>query len=141
MTISGEGVHWLVFEGLLPLFGAAVIFLIWGGFLLVTASDKSKVGWPWGQAADPMGWLYGVAALSMQIGLTSLSSGNSILAWTCRGLGIASVGLLLAAMTNRGADAGWKPRRKFQGVVVALIIAILIIGYKAHCGALVGGGR
>src|SRR5207248_2159238 len=93
----------------------------------------------WKEARDPMGWLYGAAVLALQAGLTSAKSGNTILTGSCIASGAVSLLLLLSAMTNRGENPQWKPRRSLEFVVAVLITAILTAGYKAHSVALSGG--
>ena len=132
--------RWLVVEGLLPLLGAGVLFLLWGAMRWVTASDKSKFNYSWKEARDPMAWLYGAAILSVQAGSTSASIGSSsILTISSFAAGVGCLLLLLSAMTNRGEDAKWKPPLSLELVVIVLIIAILTAGYKAHALAASGG--
>lgn len=141
MTVwDAAAARWLLLEGLLPLLGAGVLFLLWGGIRYVTSSDKSSFSYKWNEALDPMAWLYGAAILSAQAGSTSAASGtSSMLTVLCFGAGVVSLLLLLSAMTNRGEDAQWKPPRSLVLVVALLIVAILIAGYKAH--AVTASGR
>jgi hypothetical protein len=124
--------RWLLFDGLLPLLGAGVLFLLWGGIRYVTATDKSVFNYSWKQARDPMGWLYGAAILAMQAASQSAVSGNSLLTVSCFAAGAVCLLLLLSAMTNRGEDPTWKPPRSLEVVVGILILAILTAGYNAH---------
>ena len=103
-------ISWLLFQGLLPLTGAGVIYLLWGFFRYVTSASKAKVDYHWSAAADPLGWLYGSVILAAQSALQSFSlRGNQALAWGCLCVGLFSLLLLVSAMTDRGEASGWKP--------------------------------
>jgi hypothetical protein len=62
-------VNWLLLEGLLPLAGAGVIYLLWGAFRYVAATDKAQFTYHWREAADPLGWLYGAIIIAAQSAL------------------------------------------------------------------------
>jgi len=134
-------VKWLLSEGLLPLLGAAALFLLWGLVRLLAADRHKPFHYSWKEALDPLGWLYGASILAIQSGARASSSGNESLSlglYLCAGVCLL---LLLAAMTNRGDDPEWKPRPSFQVVVVAFIVAILTAGYAAHFSPLDGGAK
>lgn len=52
-------IAWLLLEGLLPLFGAGAIYLVWGVCTYAAATAGSEFNYRWKEAADPLGWLYG----------------------------------------------------------------------------------
>jgi hypothetical protein len=50
-------ISWLLFQGVLPLTGAGLIYLLWGVFRYVTSANKAKFDYHWSGAADPLGWI------------------------------------------------------------------------------------
>jgi hypothetical protein len=102
-----------------------------------TAPDKTKFTYSWKEALDPLGWLYGAAILSIQSGFAA-DSGNGVLKSLCFASSAASLLLLLSAMTDRGADANWKPPTSLQRVSGALVVAVLLAGFYVHKDALEG---
>jgi hypothetical protein len=84
-------ISWLLFEGLLPLIGAGLIYLLWGFFRYLASTNKTEFSYHWSEAADPLGWLYGAVILAAQSALQSFSShGNQALAWECLCIGLLS---------------------------------------------------
>ncbi len=136
----GEAERWLVIEGLLPLLGAGVLYLIWGLALYMGRSAAQKVvpfDYSWKEWIDPLGWLYGAAILAVQAGTSSLhGGGSSVLTFFCFGAGFASVLFLLAAMTNRGqhqpGQPDWEPPFSLTVTAALLVVAVLTAGYKAY---------
>jgi hypothetical protein len=125
---------WLLLEGVLPLMGAAVIYLLWGGFRYVAAMESAQFTYQWAAAADPLGWLYGALIIAVQSAVKSFSapSRHEFLAWACIIGAILCLVLLLAAMTERGAVSEWKPPRRLHRYALALVGVILFFGYWAH---------
>jgi len=124
---------WLLLEGLLPLAGAGVIYLLWGVFRYVAAVDKS-FKYHWSEAADPLGWLYGAVIIAAQSAMKCFSEHgvHQTLAWMCVLGGLACLLLLVAAMTDRAATAAWKPPISLQVFAVVLVGGILYVGLKVH---------
>jgi hypothetical protein len=126
-------ISWLLFQGLLPLTGAGLIYLLWGVFRYVTSANKAKVDYHWSAAADPLGWLYGSVILAAQSALQSFSlRGNQLLAWGCLCVGLFSLLLLVSAMTDRGAAAGWKPPLGLHLFAIVLVGVTLYLGLAVH---------
>jgi hypothetical protein len=126
-------VNWLLCEGLLPLAGAGVIYLLWGCFRYAAAINKTQFTYHWREAADPLGWLYGAIIIAAQSALKCFSAqGDQIVAWSCVGGGITCLLLLVAAMTDRGATSSWKPPLSLQAFAVLLVAAVLYAGMKVH---------
>jgi hypothetical protein len=129
---NGLAVRWLFVDGLLPLLGAAVLFLLWGFARYLAAPSGKAFCYSWKEAFDPIGWLYGATILAIQSGARASSSDNGPVRfglYICAGVALI---LLLAAMTNRGEDPAWKPKPSFQMTTILLIFAILTAGYAAH---------
>jgi hypothetical protein len=61
--------HWLLFEGIIPLFGAGFLYLAWGGVRRITAMSWSTSSYAWKETIDPMGWLYGALITVLVIGI------------------------------------------------------------------------
>ena len=126
-------ISWLLFQGLLPLTGAGVIYLLWGFFRYVTSASKAKVDYHWSAAADPLGWLYGSVILAAQSALQSFSlRGNQLLAWGCLCVGLVSLLLLVSAMTDRGETSAWKPPLGLQLFAIVLVGITLCLGLAVH---------
>lgn len=126
-------ISWLLFEGLLPLVGAGLIYLLWGFFRYLASTKKAEFSYHWSEAADPFGWLYGSVILAAQSVLQSFSShGNQFLAWGCLCIGLASLLLLVSAMTDRGAISDWKPPLPWKLFAILLIGATLYFGSAVH---------
>jgi hypothetical protein len=126
---------WLIFEGVLPIFGAGVLYSLWG-LLIAIARGSWKPAFAWREAVDPLGWLYGALIIAIQAAVRSLAvrPTGSPVTWACMiGAGFCFM-LLLAAMSARGQHANWQPRlplKLFAGVVV---IGTLACGYFAQPG-------
>jgi hypothetical protein len=129
-------ISWLLFQGLLPLTGAGLIYLLWGVFRYVTSTSKAKVDYHWSAAADPLGWLYGSVILAAQSALQSFSlRGNQLLAWGCLCVGLFSLLLLVSAMTDRGAESDWKPPLRLHLFAIAVVGVTLCLGLAVHTPA------
>jgi hypothetical protein len=126
-------ISWLLFQGLLPLTGAGLLYLLWGVFRYVTSENKAKVDYHWSGAADPLGWLYGSVILAAQSALQSFSlRGNQLLAWGCLCAGLFSLLLLVSAMTDRGAESAWKPPLRLHLFAIVLVGVTLYLGLAVH---------
>ncbi|MBS0417180.1 MAG: hypothetical protein JSR66_05675 [Proteobacteria bacterium] len=131
-------VSWLLLEGLLPLFGAGVIYLVWGVCTYAAAVETSEFTYRWGEAADPLGWLYGATMIAAQNAVRdfTLSSHRLALGWGCVVVGIICLLLLVAAMTNRGATWTWRPKCIFQAFTIVFVGTTLYIGFLSHTPSL-----
>lgn len=119
--------RWLALEALVPLFGAAVLFVLWGALRYVAMSTKQGYVYQWTQAFDPMGWLYGGAVIAFQAGTKGIGiSRSGTLPYWCYGSAIICVLLLIAAMTERGHSASWTPPKSLTLVSLVLVVIILI---------------
>jgi hypothetical protein len=126
-------ISWFLFEGLLPLIGAGLIYLLWGVFRYLASTNKAQFTYHWSEAADPLSWLYGSVILAAQSALQSFSShGNQALAWACLCIGLVSLLFLVAAMTDRGATSAWKPPLSWQLFATVLVGFTLFVGLKVH---------
>lgn len=126
MALDGP-MKWLIFEGLLPIFGAGVLYSLWG--LLIAIA--------WREAVDPLGWLYGALIIAIQASIRSAvgRAERSLLTWGCMiGAGFCLM-LLLAAMNQRGQASGWQPRLPLKVFASLLVIGVLTLGYFAQEGA------
>jgi hypothetical protein len=135
-----EQMLWLVFDALVPLFGAAVVYLLWGAACYIAAPSRTAFQYSWAECIDPLNWLYGSAILSVQAGITSGHAKSAMIIQVfCFAAAAASLMLVLAAMTNRGQKPAWKPSVLMHVVSGVLVIVTLAAGYKAHTLVLVGG--
>jgi hypothetical protein len=128
---------WLLWEGLMPLFGASGVYLA-SGFYKRLASPGST--YAWGEAVDPMGWLYGALIIAVQSAVRLFEAGAPYL---YAGIGcticILACGMqLLAGMNERGADRSWRPSRQFKIAALVTIAIVLVSGYLARSTANTG---
>jgi hypothetical protein len=141
---ADDAVRWLMIEGLLPLCGAGVLYIIWGLAKYANANPRSGFTFAWKEALDPFGWLYGGGILAVQLLVKSLSRQWPPAAPKFLGIpgatialgveGVACIILLIAAMDNRGRNAAWKPPATVTAIAVFLMIAILTEGYWVYNG-------
>jgi len=131
-------VSWLLLEGLLPLIGAGVIYLVWGVCRYAATVQRSEFIYRWGEAADPLGWLYGAIIIAAQTAVRdfTLSNHRFVLGWGCVILGGSCLLLLVAAMTGRGATSSWRPPFPFHLLTVVFVGATLYIGFLSHMPSL-----
>ncbi|HTN62489.1 MAG TPA: hypothetical protein VL147_13220 [Devosia sp.] len=126
-------ISWLLFSGVLPILGAAILYLLWGGLRYVASDNKSGFTYHWLEAADPIGWLYGAVIIAVQSTQLSLTRPDgSIFAWLFGCCGFTCLLLLIAAMTDRGAKDAWRPPLTLQIMAGALVLAILYAGFRVH---------
>lgn len=128
-----DAAKWLVLEGLLPLLGAGLLYVIWGGCRYVASSNKPTFAFEWVQALDPIGWLYGAVIISCQSGLRGLPiSSAGIIPYMCFVAAAICFLLLISAMTERGAVATWRPPLTLQIGAGILVIGILYAGFRVQ---------
>jgi hypothetical protein len=132
--LMSGAVEWLLVSGVLPLFGAGVLSLVIGG--VIFALLERTYWWSNAEIADPMGWLYGAAAIGVESALKIQGVPGDrakylyIFSWVAV---VTSAVLLLIAMTVRGMSA-WKFEIPFRFKVVAfgLTVATLTMGFRVH---------
>jgi peptidoglycan/LPS O-acetylase OafA/YrhL len=135
-----DAAKWLIIEGLIPLFGAGVLFLVLGVFLYVATQDKSRFSYTWSGFFDPLGWLYGATILAVQAGVkSSHSPENLTLTFLCFAAGAICLLLLVAAMFLRGGNKTYDPPVTLKVVTVLFVIVILAAGYNVNAGKAAGG--
>jgi len=123
--------RWLFIEALLPLFGAAVLFSSWG--LVRKLSNNGGLTYDWMAAIDPVSWLYGGSILAFQAGLKGVDARQAgVLPFACFVAAAISILILMAAMNERGQDAGWKPPRRLTVTTVLLVAGILIASFRVQ---------
>lgn len=126
-------VKWLMLEALLPMFGASLLFLLWGLARLAAAVDPRQFSFHWAAAIDPMGWLYGGAILAIQAGSKSLGLPDPAwLNWTSFSGALLSLLFLVAAMTERGQRSDWKPNIFFTALSLTLVTAIVAVSFQVQ---------
>ena len=121
---------WLLLEGVIPLLGAAVLFLVWGACRYLVAKDKSTFRHDWWAALDPVGWLYGGAVLAAQAGVRCAGTESPTLTTFCFGAAGICLLVLIAAMSERASDTTWQPPPSLRASSIVLVIAILYAGYE-----------
>lgn len=132
-------IKWLILEGLLPLLGAGILYVIWGCCRYVASGNKSTFKFEWLQALDPLGWLYGAVIIACQSGLKGLAIKNSgLLPLMCFAVAAICFLLLISAMTERGQASGWQPPLSLQIWSGILVIGILFAGFRVQDLAMTG---
>jgi hypothetical protein len=126
--------NWLLFEGVIPLFGAGFLYLAWGGVRRITAMSWSTSSYAWKESIDSMGWLYGALIIVIQTAIKSANATppSSYLKWGCIIGGVLCALLLLSAMNERGQNALWRPPMLMKLVATLLVIGILSAGFVAQ---------
>ena len=122
-------VKWLLLEGLIPLLGAAFLYVAWGACRYVVAANKTGFQHDWKAALDPIGWLYGGAVLAAQAGAKCVGTGSPILVSMCFGAAAVCLLILIAAMSERASDAAWQSPPSLRWSAVVLVVGILYAGY------------
>jgi len=126
-----EAVKWLLIEGVVPLFGAGVIYLAMGLCVLVVEKQKGKpFSYPWREAFDPIGWLYGGAVLSTMI---AVRSSAVVVPATLESFAILAAAacmlLLITAFRTKAERPDWKPSTLMSWVSGILVAATLYTGF------------
>lgn len=125
--------QWLIFEGVLPMFGAGLIYILWGLMLAIARASWSPP-FSWQEAIDPLGWLYGALIIAIQASVRCFAakSSSSFLGWwsmICAGICFM---FLLAAMGERGRNPQWRPGNLLKIFSSLAVIAALAVGYFAQ---------
>lgn len=117
---------WLLTGGLAPLFGAGVLYLLWGVFKKLAAPGSV---YRWRVAADPLGWLYAAILIAVQSAHRDFEMGMVLMGVGCIACAVACGMQLLAAMNERGTSQDWQPSPLFQSVALLLVAFSLVLGY------------
>jgi len=127
---ASEQLNWLFIEGLTPVFGAGVIFLLYGLCRYLAGANNIF----WREAVDVSGWLYCSLIISIHAAVKSLKAETPSAL-----LGIASIlcaivcGLMLiAAMTERGTNPQWQAPGKFKVCAFVMVLIAIPLGYQAQ---------
>jgi hypothetical protein len=125
---------WLMFEGVVPLFGASLVYLLSGFFKKLAAPGST---FAWKEAVDCMGWLYGALLIAIQSSARFFEAGP---AHRYTGVGCIVCGLicgmqLLSAMSERGANSTWQPPVRYKLMAFAVTVIVLWLGYQSHIPA------
>ena len=128
-----HALKWLATEGVLPLFGAGIAYLLWGVVLYAAANPRPAFkSYAWKEAVDPFGWLYGGAILASQLlGKTWAAGPLIVTVFLVLELGACAL-FLFAAMTHRGQNAKWQPPSFLTWAAAFLVIAIIIEGFFVY---------
>lgn len=124
--------NWLVFEGLLPLFGSGLLFVGVGWCKYAVSSSVSSFAWR--EAIDSMGWLYGALTIAVQSSVRCFDAGKAEigLGWWAVFCAIVCAMLLISAMGERGHDPAWQPTSKLKWHAFALVAVVLLNGYRVQ---------
>ncbi|HEX5341057.1 MAG TPA: hypothetical protein VFX55_01075 [Duganella sp.] len=123
--------NWLLSQGLIPLFGASIVYLIWGVFKKLVAPGAP---YRWREAFDSMGWIYGAIVIVLQSAARCFEAGSSYraLGISCAVCAMLGGMLLLAAMSERGTHGNWQPPVTFKIMALIFVATALTVGYLAQ---------
>lgn len=128
-----QALKWLLMEGAVPLLGASVLYLLYGGCRWLVSTKKSAFALPWKPAVDALGWLYGAIIIAVQTGWKGLSATGAGYTPYWAFFGAAGCFMvLLAAMNERGQDPTWEPPIMLQLFAGVMVVAILYAGFEVH---------
>jgi hypothetical protein len=123
--------HWLFFDGIIPLLGANLLFLAWGVARRINYNgEKGKFKFQWKQAVDPSGWLYGASLLAMQLGRASLAQNALMASLFFVAVAICFL-LLLANMTYRGDLTSYEAPPSLNYMAIGMVVLVLGVGYAS----------
>lgn len=121
---------WLLFEGIPPLFGAALLYWALIACLSIVQST-SQFDFTWHEAIDSTGWLYGAAVLAIQSTVKGLGSPSTgAIPFFCGAIALVCFLLLISAMFAKAADSDWRPGRRMKWGATVITVAVLAAGYK-----------
>ena len=126
-----EALKWLLIEGMVPIFGAGLIYLLMGICLLIVEKKQGKpFRYPWKEALDPIGWLYGGAVLATMIAVRSSAPTVSA---ALQGFAIGSAAmcllLLITAFRTKAEDPAWRPSTLMSTASGILVAGTLYTGF------------
>ena len=124
---------WLLWEGVVPMFGAGLLFVVWGLVLAVVRGAWSST-FAWKECIDSMGWLYAALVIAIQASIrgSALAKGqDDLVIWCYVGATVCFM-MLLAAMHERAHSSSWQPPTSMKISATMLVFAILFAGYKAQ---------
>jgi len=127
--------RWLVLDGLVPLLGANLAYILMG-IAMRNAFDKDakEFTFPLEPAWDPMAWLYGTCVIAFQLGSTAVGS-NGIAGTLFFGIAVLCSFQLMVCMHYRAREQTWKPPRSLKLTALVAIVAVLGGGYVFKNGA------
>jgi hypothetical protein len=129
-----DPIDWLLKEGLVPLFGASVLYVVLRSCAWVMATGKKQFAFFLKEALDPMGWLYGGAVLSIQTWMRTTGHDRLRIALLLEAA--VCILLLLVAMTNRAESRSkgthYEPPSSGEWAAGLLVAAILYTGLRAY---------
>lgn len=134
-------VRWLLFEGMLPLVGTALLY--WALLVCFAVVEaKNSMNFKWHEGIDSMGWLYGAAVLAIQTGFKGWGVATTgPIPWFCWAASIACFLLLIAAIFAKAADGTWQPKARMKWGATILTGLVLLAGFRTHQLLLeLGGG-
>jgi len=130
---ESEQLNWLFIEGLTPVFGAGLIFLLYGFCRYIAGANRIV----WREAIDSSGWLYCSLVISIHSAVHCLKLETLGIP-----LGIANIlcaivcgFTLIATMTERGSNPYWQAPVKLKFGSFAIAVFAITPGYYAHAAS------
>src|SRR5471030_924921 len=127
---SDEQLSWLFFEGLVPVFGAGIIFLLYGGCRYMVGATAFS----WKAAIDPQGLLFFGFIIPIQAAFRSpeAKTPQFFLGVFCIFCATLCGLLLIAAMAERGGNLAWRAPTRLKVGSFFLIVVIITAGYAVQ---------
>jgi hypothetical protein len=116
------------------MFGAGIIFGLWGFGKWASVRDKSKFSYAWAECFDSMGWLYAGIIIAIQAAIRCFNATDpeEVVGYACWGGAVVCLAFLLNAMNERGQDDQWYPPISLRLLSILLAVGILAAGYRAR---------
>ncbi|WP_065874864.1 hypothetical protein [Pseudomonas sp. 52 E 6] len=122
---------WLIWEGMLPLVGTALLY--WALLGCFKIAQSPSFTFKWDEAIDSLGWLYGAAVLATQAAIKGWGQdAMGPIPWFCWLIALACSLLLIAAMCSKAADSNWKPGLPMKLVATLFTGLVLLAGFMTQ---------
>jgi hypothetical protein len=127
-TLTSQQWRWLLLEGVVPLFGAGLLYWLYGLARMATSINSTRFAWS--EAFDAIGWLYGAFIISIQMEVRAIAGSldSPLLQLLTAMATLACMVLLLAAMAERGQDSHYRAPLKLKLFSFGLVLTILSVG-------------
>jgi len=120
---------WLLFEGLLPLIGTALLY--WALLGCFKMAQTSSFSFKWDEAIDSLGWLYGGAVLAVQAAIKGWGKEpTELISYFCAFIALACFLMLITAMFSKAADNTWQPGRYMKWGATVITGLVLSAGFR-----------
>ncbi|MES2126404.1 MAG: hypothetical protein V4463_03965 [Pseudomonadota bacterium] len=122
--------RWLIVEGLVPMFGAGLLYALWGVASYINDDGRRPFTFGWREALDPLGWLYVSLILALQTAERSWNLAPLVLvARVSMACAMLILIILLNAMAKRSQPVRWRAPMTLIFISIMLAAVVLALGY------------